>query len=91
MKDTVMTEFSTVVKLEVNRFMFGVPFGLMAGLLFKSFSRMSMAKCIAVFNNFLGEGRFPDDQWILQQDNAPAHRSQAVTQFLRDCQVSTLK
>ena len=38
---------STVVKLKVHQSMSGVPFGLMAGLLFKFFSRMAMAKCTA--------------------------------------------
>lgn len=32
-----------------------------------------------VLNNFLGGGHFPDDQWILQQDNATPHQCQAVT------------
>ena len=39
----------------------GVPFGLMAGLLFKFFSRMSIAKCTTESSTtFLVEGRFPD-------------------------------
>ena len=74
--------------------MSGVSFGLMAGLLFKFFGRMSVAKCTAdlqILNNFLGGGRFPDDEWILQQDNAPAHQCQVTTQFLRDRQVSMLE
>ena len=59
-KDTVMTQFSTVVKLEVDRSISGVPSGMMAGLLFKLFSRMSTAKMYCrVLNNFLGGGRVP--------------------------------
>ena len=44
-----------------------------------------------VLHNFLAEDRHPGGQWTLQQDNAPAHRSKIIIQFLRDHQVAVLE
>ena len=88
-KDTVMTQFSTVVKLEVY---------VWGAIRFDSRSSLQVlqqnvnGEMYCRILNFLGGSRFPDGQRVLHQDNAPAQRcQQVVTQFLRDSQISTLK